>query len=630
MRRDFVQRAVRAVLIVGLAVPAGAIDSPPANDGGDLDLQKAVAETLGLGATEVEGTPVTDVAETAAAPTPTGAQHEDRVARVDTDLLDVHVRERPIATVLEMLSYEAQANIVCTTSVSGSISANLYGVTLEEALDAILTPNNYAYRHDGKTIFVGTAAEIVGLLPPPTAQVFRLRFITPEEAAQAVAALLSEAGTVVESTTASSGGGGGSEGDSESTTMGPAGGDYLIVTDYPERLDAIGQLLEQIDVRPRQVLIESTVLRATLNETNEFGIDFTMLGGVDFENVGGGSTAGTNLTLGALPAGQLQDATVHVSTDFAGNVSAGGFTFGLIRDSIAGFLRALEDITDVVVVANPKIVALNKQEAQVIVGRRDGYLTTTVTETAAVQTVEFLETGTQIRFRPLINDDGTVRLSVHPKDSNGGLTAANLPFEETTEAHADILVDDGDTVLIGGLFRERTVNSRSQLPVLGDIPGAGLLFGSRSDQTIREEVIILLTVHVLKDTAEEQAQFAQLIDDVERMRVGIRRGLLGTGRERLGQAFFQEALRRAEAGQHDLALLNVRMALHNQPKHVPAIRLRERLEQRRLWENEGTRMRTFIWELIEHRPTDRVTPSAPLFGRPEISLDAENEMEQPS
>ena len=308
-----------------------------------------------------------------------------------------------------------------------------------------------------------------------------------------------------------------------------------------------------------------------------------------------------------------------MNTAFTQNVQGGGLTVGIINNSVAVFLRALEETTDVAVVANPKIIALNKQEGEVIVGRRDGYLTTTVTETAAIQTVEFLETGTQIRFRPVINDDETVRLAVHPKDSNGGLTGANLPFEETTEAQADLLVNDGGTVLIGGLFRERTVGGRSQIPLLGDIPGAGVLFGSRNNQTVREEVIILLTVHVLKDTPQEREEFRALLEDVERIRVGSRKGLMCTGRERLAQAYYHEALRQLELGCTDRALLNVRMALHNQPKMLPAIKLKEELLCRRMWDADGGRMRSFTWDLIR-RESIPCGPLPPMFGRPSPEL----------
>jgi type IV pilus assembly protein PilQ len=542
------------------------------------------------------------------------AASDDEVAASDTGLLDVHVRNMPVATLLEMLSYEARANIVASTSVAGSVSANLYDVSLEQALDAILTPNGYAYALLGGTMFVGTAAEIAALGPPAVTRVFRLRYINPTEAAAAVRGLLGDLAKVVQ---------GGGEQESRSggsDTMGPAGIDYVIVTAGPAELDAVAELLATIDDRPKQVLVEATVLRATLNEANEFGVDFTMLGGVDFQNVNSISNASADLSTGLLPQADLQSTTFNLNTDFNANISAGGFTFGLIKDSVAGFVRALEEITDVVVVANPKIVALNKREAEVIVGRRDGYLTTTVTETAAVQTVEFLETGTQIKFRPVINEDGTVRLRVHPKDSNGGLTAANLPFEETTEAQADILVDDGQTILIGGLFRERTVINRTQIPLLGDIPVMGELFGSRRNQTVREEVIILLTVHIIKETARERALFRGLVEDVERLRIGARRGLMGTGRERLAQAFFHEALRQLEAGEREKALFNVRLSLHNQPKHLRAFKLAERLLEQRMWDDEGARMHTFIWQLLDQPPPDYEAGTEP-FGRPGINFD---------
>jgi type IV pilus assembly protein PilQ len=554
----------------------------------------------------------------------------------DDGLIDLHVRDMELATVLEMLSYQVRSNIVTSTHVTGKVSANLYSVSLEQALDAVLLPNHFAYLPLDKTVFVGTEDEIRAMRPPPMTRVFKLRFLRPAEAAKALKAVLAPDATVIEGGTetgggqAGGGGGSGSSGGSGTNLaadMGPATVDYLIVTDYPDRLHAAEKLLAELDQRPKQVLIEATVLRATLNESNQFGVDFTVLGGVDFQNVNSTSNAGADLQTGALPAHQFQDTTVNVNTSFTGNITGGGFTFGIINNGVAAFVRALEEVTDVVVVGNPKVIALNKQEADVIVGRRDGYLTTTVTETAAIQTVEFLETGTQIRFRPVINDDGSVRLAVHPKDSNGGLTAANLPFEETTEAHADVLVNDGDTVLIGGLFRERTVSARSQIPALGDVPLLGLAFGSRNDQTIREEVIILLTVHILKETEEEQAAQRALADDVERIRVGARRGLFGIGRERLAQAFFHAALSDMERGHLDLALFNTRMALDNQPKHLAALKLEERLLHKRLWDDEGSRMRTFIWQLISPgAPAPAALPPAPepaepsIFGRPPADL----------
>ncbi|MBL8879728.1 MAG: hypothetical protein JNG88_11470 [Phycisphaerales bacterium] len=588
--------------------------------------------------------PVAIGANDATASTPV---EDNEISAAPTGLLDVHLRDIDIAIGLQMLSYEARTNIVCGPGVTGKTSANLYNVTLKEALRAILTPGNFAFRTEGRTIFVGTQAEIAAQQPPGETRVFHLNYISPAEAASAIRSLLGETANVVEpggkaagagaagAEGASSGGGaggfsggGGSGGGGKRSGGGSAIGDYVIVSDQQARLTQVEKLLEQLDARPRQVLVEATMLRATLSEDNRHGIDFTLLGGVDFENVSSTSNAGADLTTGALPPDRLQKTTINAGTDFAGVVQGGGFRFGIIHNNLAAFVRALESVTDVTVVANPKVVALNRQEGEVIVGRRDGYLTTTVTQTAAIQSVEFLETGTQIRFRPTIGSDGTVRLEVHPKDSNGGLTAANLPFEETTEAHADVLLRDGHTVLIGGLFRERTVSSSERLPLIGSIPGVGLLFQNNANVSGREEVIILLTVHVLKETDSEMRKNEALLEDIERVRIGARRGVLGTGRDRLAQVFFQEALSRFERNEFDLALLNAEISLHNQPRHRQAMLLRERLIGRRVWDEDGVRMRRFALDLIDSGQRLEGRPVRERFGRPRMPGDSQEDNHQ--
>src|SRR5205807_1086567 len=99
--------------------------------------------------------------------------------------------------------------------------------------------------------------------------------------------------------------------------------------------------------------------------------------------------------------------------------------------------------------------------------RKDGYLTSTVTQTSTVQTVDFLDTGTRLIFRPYIGDDGYIRMEIHPEDSSGGLNDANLPFKVTTEVTSNVMVKDGRTIVIGGLFRESSDIARAQVPFLG-------------------------------------------------------------------------------------------------------------------------------------------------------------------
>jgi hypothetical protein len=112
-----------------------------------------------------------------------------------------------------------------------------------------------------------------------------------------------------------------------------------------------------------------------------------------------------------------------------------------------------------------------------------------------------------------------------------------------------------------------------------------------------------------------------LLDDVERIRVGSRLGLMGYGRESLAQAYYREALRCLEEGKRDRALLNVRMALNNFPRHLPALKLKERLLGERLWDDDGSRMHAFVWDLMQADRPEPTTPPAP-YGRPTVDLDA--------
>lgn len=576
-------------------------------------LGKAAKAAVGVAATTAPAEEVSD--ETAAVEvTPVSAEPvEPPDIRVSPQgRVEMHVRELDLASVLQMLSIQSHRNIVASKDVSGKVTANLYNVTFEEALTAILNSNGCGWRENGNFIYVYTAQELKDLQAASRQQatrLFRLHYTRAIDAQAMIQPLLSADGKVSVTPTSEAG---------VTANSDSAGGnnlandDCLLVIDYPERIESVAKALAEIDIRPKQILVEATILRAQLTEDNSLGIDFNLVGGVDFQNLSAASPAMTDLTTGALPSANLQNSTFTTRTDFNDSVPNGGFTFGIIKDSVAVFVRALEQVTDTTVLANPKILTLNKQHGEVIVGRRDGYLTTTVTETSAIQSVEFLETGTQLRFRPFIGDDGYVRVEVHPEDSTGGLTAANLPFESTTEVTTNIIVRDGHTILIGGLFREVTTARKAQVPIVGNLPVAGALFRNSNDNTQREEVIILLTIHVIKDSDAMSEASAEATEDIERYRVGMRNGLLWSGRERLAQAHYHWALEHLAKGHCSRALWDLELALNNNPKFLAAIKLKEQLVDKRKWDDESSATRGFITELIM-KETGAVTP---MFGRP--------------
>ncbi|UCD27949.1 MAG: hypothetical protein JSV03_12720 [Planctomycetota bacterium] len=526
--------------------------------------------------------------------------------------VEIHVRDLDLSAVLQMLSIQSQRNIVASKNVSGTVTANLYGVTFEEALTAILDSNGCGWTERGNFIYVYTLEELREITADQDeviARLFRLHYTKASDVKAMIEPMLSTEGKI-SLTPASEVGIATNAEQAGGDTL--AGKDCLLVVDFPERIAQIEKVIAEIDIRPKQVVIEATILRAQLNEDNALGIDFNLVGGVDFQALSAVSPGITDINTGNLPQAELQGTTFTTRTDFAEAVPDGGFTFGIIKNSVAVFIRALESVTDVSVLANPKIPALNKQRGEVIVGRRDGYLTTTVTETAAVQTVEFLETGTQLVFRPFIGNDGYIRMEVHPEDSTGGVTAANLPFEQTTEVTTNIIVRDGHTILIGGLFREVTSATRNQLPVLGNIPVAGALFRSTHDSTQREEIIILLTVHIIKDDDSMRLASEEVLEDVERFRAGMRQGLQWHGRERMAQAHYHWALDYLAKGNFSRAMWDLDLAINNNPKFLAAIKLKEKLLDRREWDDDGGKIRGFLLEQIMKEKGI----SLPLFGRP--------------
>jgi type IV pilus assembly protein PilQ len=530
---------------------------------------------------------------------------------------------------LRVIAFQAQKSIIPSKDVRGALPAmDLYNVTTREALDAILHVNGYAWREKGNFIFVYTAKELDELEKAQRVQnteVFRVYYTPALNASNMIKPVLSSEGQFSITTPAISGI---QSGTSDAGGNSHATEDLIVVTDYPENLDRVRKLLKEIDRRPQQILIEATILRAALTEDNALGMDFTVLGGVDFASLtGAGSSAGGALSGSILgssnPAAQnvVDKGYVAGGTGLTGNLPQGGLRLGIVQNNIAVFLSALESVTDTTVLANPKVLALNKQRGEVIVGRRDGYLTTTVTDSSAIQTVEFLDTGTRLIFRPFIGDDGYIRMEIHPEDSSGGLTGSNLPFKITTEVTSNVMIRDGHTIVIGGLFRESSDSARGQVPFLGNIPLAGNLFRNQRDRTTREEIIILLTPHIIKDDAAYSRYSEEQLQAAETLRVGMRKGMMPFGRERLAESAYERAvdeMKKPDANKRR-ALFWLDTAINLNPKFLEAIEMKQDLTNEVVTGLDNSTIRHFVRRQIiaersrpasATRPVDRSSPEA--------------------
>jgi type IV pilus assembly protein PilQ len=501
--------------------------------------------------------------------------------------IDLHVKDLELTQVLQLLSIQSQRNIVATKNVAGSISADLYGVDFYEALDAILHTNGFGYREKGNFVYVYTAAEIKAMEEADRktiGRVYRLNYITAGDASKFVSPLLSPAGSIAVSADSETGFAP-TVGDGGANTY--ANGDVLIIRDYPENVDEIVAVVEDLDVRPKQVLVEASVLQARLSEENAWGVDLTILADFAIDEF-------------TSPLGVIDDLLDNTGpgpsggagTSTPGNVGSGDSTLkvGIISKNVAAFIKALDSVTDTTVLANPKLLVLNRQRADLLVGEKLGYISTTTTDTSATQTVEFLEVGTQLTLRPFVSEDGFIRLELRPSISDGETRAVGnviIPNETTQELTTNVMVRNGQTVVLGGLFKEDTTIARRQVPYLGDVPIVGAAFKGQDDTVTRSEVIFLVTPTIVKDEAMYAAG-DKIKDQLEMARIGAREGLLPWSRSKLTAAHMRDALQHYKEGDREKALLSANMALDLDPTTTEAMRLKEELTgQRTYWPDNG-------------------------------------------
>jgi type IV pilus secretin PilQ/predicted competence protein len=480
-------------------------------------------------------------------------------------------KDMRIQETLQFLAARYQKNIVPSSKVDGMITVtSLYDVTFEQALNAILG-TNFKYEQEGNFIKVYTADEFKKLKEDKErmiTRVFTLYYISAAEALKLIGPTLSGAGTIQGSSPTEK-----IMPTGESISIGAAGGDTIalndtiVVLDYPENMAKVEKLLKELDTRPKQVLIEATILSATLTEQTALGIDWSTISGVTIDTI---ANVGAGIVDGVSMYGFASKAVTEKGT------VGDGLNIGITSDHVAALIRALESVTDLTVIANPKILAINKQLGQVYIGKKYGYQSqTTVSEGgASTSQVSFLETGTKLSFRPYIGNDGYIRMDIHPKDSDGSVTNG-LPSETSLEVATNIIVKDGQTIVIGGLFRDTVDTTRHQVPLLGNLPIIGAVFRTTVDKVKREEVIVMLTPHIIEESA--QTEGLARAEDMQRKRFGAKDTLQGFGRAKLAEDHYAKAAQYFVEGNNESATKELDIALTLRPTYLEALRLKERI-----------------------------------------------------
>jgi len=498
--------------------------------------------------------------------------------------LSINIKNGDLREVLDSLSEQFELNILVSESVTGSFSASLRNVDIHTALNAILTSRGYVARQEGPFMYVGTAEDFASMAQRGediVTRIYRPNYVSANELMTLVTPILTP--NIGSATPSSESQVGIPTNGTEAGGDDFAGNEVLLVRDYPSVLAEIDTVVASVDIRPRQVAIEAMVLSVALDDENSMGVNFEMLR--DVNNV-------------RLVSGSPLSSLAQV------DVSSGGLNVGFLDSNVGAFVNALERVGDTNVVARPRLMCLNKQRAEILIGDQIGFVNTTQTETATTQTVEFLDVGTQLRIRPFISDDGMIRMEVHPELSTGEVKLVGsfaLPEKSTTQVTTNIMCGDGCTLVIGGLIREDVTDITSQIPLVGSIPGIGAAFRNRRETITRNEIIVLITPRVVYDPAYSDGDSCELENFESRQAQVDMNSSSFLHRRRYSNRYAHLAESAFSAGNFEATERFINIALKFNPDNQSVIELRNRLI------SQGTSIRA--GDVIIEEPQDLPYPT---------------------
>lgn len=262
----------------------------------------------------------------------------------------------------------------------------------------------------------------------------------------------------------------------------------LVLTASPKNFDRLRAIVGSLDVPRREVFIECLIAEVQLSDRGELGIQWSAAFENSAENAAEGTqTVGTDWGLGAL---------------------GDGLKYTTSSNKISGLLRALRTEGRLDILSSPKILVLENQPAEISVGQEVPYVTNSrVTDNGnTINTVQYRDVGIILRVTPQISADGTVRMTVHPEVSSIAPDSDSVPISDGVRSptfnknYADttIVVHTGQTAVIGGMIRDSYSDTFFKIPLLGDIPVLGRLFGSTIREKVKQEIVVFLTPHVIE------------------------------------------------------------------------------------------------------------------------------------
>ncbi|WP_394680581.1 type II secretion system secretin GspD [uncultured Comamonas sp.] len=308
----------------------------------------------------------------------------------------------------------------------------------------------------------------------------------------------------------------GTSGDSGSATGGIIQADTatnsLIITAPEPLYRQIRSVIDQLDSRRAQVLVESLIVEVSAEKAAQFGVQWQSLLGQGNNVVG---VIGNNFTVGGA---NLFNLAAGIANGTYSTLPSAGMNAGIAfkhnGEYVLGALaNLLQTNADGNVLATPNLLTLDNQEAQILVGQNVPFVTGSYANSTGSSTVnpfttvERKDVGLTLRVRPQINANGTVKLTIYQETSNvldGTTTNANGPTTNKRSIESTVLVDDGSVIVIGGLLQDQYSGSVQKVPYLGDIPGIGALFRSDTRSRKKTNLMVFLRPVVMRDAAATQ------------------------------------------------------------------------------------------------------------------------------
>lgn len=438
--------------------------------------------------------------------------------------LSLNFQNIEVRALLQVIADFTNFNVVTSDTVTGNVTLRLKDVPWDQALDIILQAKGLGLRKSGNVILIAPKDELnakekveleakaqIAALEPLRTQAFQLNYA---KAADVAPGLAGQSG--------SGGGGGGGGGSTNSRILSQRGSviyetrtNQLFVTDVPSKLQEIQDMIAKIDVPVRQVLIEARVVIAddTFGRSLGAKLGFTDLraqqGGIPGFTVGGSNRVAVGGNLNAVASQTLQTTTASSISDSnfvslpatsEGGFNAASLALSLFSAGANRFLNlelsALEADGKGKVVSSPRIITADHVKASIKQGTRIPYLQAS---TAGNTNISFVDAVLKLEVTPQITPEGNVIMDVEVNKDSIGTIFNGTPSINTKSVQTQVLVENGGTVVIGGIFELSEREDVSKVPWLGDIPYLGNLFKTRTTSRDKTEMLIFLTPKVVTD-----------------------------------------------------------------------------------------------------------------------------------